>query len=94
MAAIKTTSKKIKTIYAENKFNAYSNHTGVMTTPYDFKLIFGSIEVATDSELTILEHGSVTISPQHAKAFCKNMFESIEKYESSYGEIKVPGNPT
>jgi len=92
--AVKKTSQKLKTIHAENKFSAYSNHTGIMSTNYDFKMIFGSIESVTDSEITVLELGSVTLSPQHAKAFCKNFSQSIEKYEAAFGEIKLVGNPT
>lgn len=91
MSAIKTTSKVTKTISAENKFNVYSNHTGVMSTNFDLKFIFGAIESATASELTVLEHGSVTMSPQHAKAFCSNLSQAIEKYESQFGEIKLLG---
>ena len=94
MTAIKNTSKATKTIYAENKFNVYSNHTGVMTSNYDFKFVFGSIESATDSGLIILEHGSVTMSPQHAKAFCSHLSNAIASYETSFGEIKLTNKPT
>jgi hypothetical protein len=92
-ASVKKTSKKLITIPSENKFRAYSNHTGILSTNYDFKMMFGSIESATDSEITILELGSVTLSPHHAKAFCKNLTLVIEKFEASFGDIKLD-NPT
>lgn len=90
MTTDKKTSRQTKIIPAENRFHAYSNHTGVASTLYDLKLLFGEIQSATESELTVIEHGDITMSPQHAKAFLKNLSQALDKYESMFGEIKVP----
>lgn len=91
MSTIKSTSKPTKIITAENKFHAYSNHTGVATTNFDIKLIFAEIQSANESGLTVIEHGDVTMSTQHAKAFLNTLAQVIEQYESVFGEIKIPG---
>lgn len=90
MTTIKSTSRPTKIISAENRFHAYSNHSGVASTNFDLKLLFGEIQSGTESELTVIEHGDVTMSPQHAKAFLNNLAQAIDKYESMFGEIKVP----
>lgn len=92
MTTIKKTSRPTKIISAENRFHAYSNHTGVASTNFDLKLLFGEIQSASESELIVIEHGDVTMSPQHAKALLNNLALAINKYESMFGEIKVPGN--
>lgn len=73
---------------SENKFDIYSNHTAIMTTGFDIKLIFSTVLNASESELNVLQHGSVTLSPQHAKVFLRNLTRAVGDYEKNYGEIK------
>lgn len=65
---------------------AYSNNARISSRFYDVLIEFktrhstGSIE----SELWVY------MSPQHAKAFSEALSKQIEKYEDTYGKIKIP----
>ncbi len=87
MVSIKNSAQKLITKDSDNRFDVYSNHTGIVTTGFDFKLIFGSVQMATESEVTVLQHGAVTMSPQHAKVFCRSLLAAVENYEKSFGEV-------
>lgn len=78
---------------AENMFDVYSNHTGIITTSYDLKLLFGAVQDATASGISVLRHGSVILSPQHAKVLCRALTEAIGQFEATYGEINLGNNP-
>lgn len=90
MSENKSNSSNPVFISKENKFRVYSNHSGVATTNYDITLLFGEIDSASGSELTVLQHGSVTMSPHHAKAFSISFSNAIQQYEDRFGEIKLP----
>lgn len=93
MTEKKSTSRQIIFTDAENSFDVYSNHTGIMTTSYDLKLMFGSVQAVTGAGISVLKHGSVTLSPQHAKAFCRVLSNTIEQFEAKFGKINVVDNP-
>lgn len=90
MTTSKESQNKPKIIDKENKFHAYCNHTGIATTNFDITLMFGEVQTLIQSELTILMHGSVTMSPQHAKLFSQSLVSAIDEYEKRSGEIKSP----
>jgi hypothetical protein len=37
---------------------------------------------------------AVTMSPQHFKGFCKSLSETLEAYESAYGQLTIPESVT
>lgn len=90
MPETKSNLSKPVFIGKENKFRVYSNHSGVATTNFDITLLFGEIESASGSELTVLQHGSVTMSPHHAKAFSISLSNAVQQYEEKFGVIKLP----
>jgi hypothetical protein len=95
MAIIQSTSQKMTIKDSDNRFDVYSNHTGIMLTGFDVKLLFGMVQAATESEVIILQHGSVVMSPQHAKVFSISLAKAVSDYEKLNGEIRVPaGNDT
>jgi len=84
---------KIKYIESDNKFNAYTNHTGISVSVFDLRLIFGQNvpeESPGATEVTVARLGSVLMSPLHAKLLCANLQTNIQTYESMFGEIKIP----
>ena len=86
----KSDINKIKTIRSENRFRVYSNHTGLEASNFDIRLTFAEIESSDGSAITVIEHGTVTMSPQHAKAFSANFAQAVRQFESLYGAIEMP----
>jgi hypothetical protein len=37
---------------------------------------------------------AVTVSPQHFKALCQSLNETLMAYESAFGELKIPESDT
>ena len=81
----------IEVIRAEPFFSTYANHIGVQTTPWDIKLTFGEIVALRPDKIAVKETGSITISPEQAKALVPLLEQQLKVYESLNGPIPVPG---
>ncbi|QYR20787.1 DUF3467 domain-containing protein [Paenibacillus sp. sptzw28] len=71
---------------SNQKFRTYSNELGITVSLYDF--IFEIKENNPNGEK--ITHGTITVSPQHAKSFLQVLAENIAKYEEMFGSIKIP----
>lgn len=89
---------KFKYVNSENMFSVYANQTGVSTTNFDIKLMFCQIDTQIDQEqpaighaqeLDVIKLGSVTMSPAHARVFCKILQAKIEEYDKLFGNINT-----
>lgn len=63
-------------------FRVYSNDFGFNVSHYDVVL-----EVKENIPGKQIVHGTISLSPQHAKAIAGLMNENIRKYEEIFGEI-------
>ena len=51
---------------AEDFIRVYANHAVVLTTPYDFQIVFGEILEATESRMRVMNHAHITMTAEHA----------------------------
>jgi hypothetical protein len=67
----------------------YANASFTGLSPFDITLIFAK---ATDigGQTVQVDQVSVTVSPQHFKALCKSLNETLKAYENTFGELKIP----
>ncbi|WP_198263333.1 DUF3467 domain-containing protein [sulfur-oxidizing endosymbiont of Gigantopelta aegis] len=76
---------------------AYANVCNVSTTREEFNFVFGTHrnwhQAKTDLIIDLSQR--MIVSPQSAKRLLKLLEASVEKFESTYGEIEMnkPANP-
>jgi hypothetical protein len=56
--------------------------------PFDITFTFAKAGDFSGQAM-VVDHASVTMSPQHFKAFCRSMAESLKGYESVFGVIPI-----
>lgn len=81
----------------EGVIQLYSNSLNVLTTTWDFILLFGSAQLPEKIggagqavKAAIRVDAAITMSPQHAKASAKALQDVVDGYEEKFGEIKLP----
>jgi hypothetical protein len=57
-------------------------------TPFDISLIFSKISDVSGQTVQI-DQVSVTMSPQHFKAFARSLGETLGAYESVFGKLQI-----
>jgi hypothetical protein len=68
----------------------YANFAIINHTPAEFVLDFARIFPGVPKAKI---HARIVMTPQHAKSLARALQENIEKYESSFDEIKIFGEP-
>ncbi|SRR6266566_4901202 len=58
----------------------YCNTVQIETTPLDFKIRFGDIDVATADKIVVREVATASMSPQHALSFATVFKKSVDEY--------------
>ena len=73
----------------------YSDVVRITHTPYTFIIEFAQlIPPAEEGEApTVSVHTRIVMSPQHAKAMLLALQDNVKKWETSFGEIKLPKTP-
>jgi hypothetical protein len=66
----------------------YANGTMVRMSPWDIGIIFSQQKAPNIRENQV----TLTMSPNHFKAFASAMKKTLEAYESQFGTINVPEN--
>ena len=69
----------------------YSNLAIITHSPAEFIVDFTRVLPGIPKARV---HARIITTPQHAKLLLNALKENIEKYEKSFGEIKIQGEPT
>ena len=69
----------------------YSNLAIITHSPAEFVVDFTRVLPGIPKARV---HARIITTPQHAKLLLNALKENIEKYEKSFGEIKIQGEPT
>lgn len=81
-------SKKFKIeIKEEEKTGKYSDVTRIAHSLHDFTLDFGQA-IPEENKIKVLSR--IKMSPTHTKALLSSLKQNLKKYESKFGEIKLP----
>lgn len=69
----------------------YINGISIISTYFDFLFICGNNSInPIDKKIVNKETIRIIMSPQHAKVLSSLLQDQITKYESEFGELKVP----
>jgi hypothetical protein len=68
----------------------YSNVSTTQMGPFDVTLLLQKQSEIAPGQMGIIDHVSVTFSPQHFKALVRSLNETLKGYEESFGELKIP----
>jgi hypothetical protein len=71
--------------YREN----YANSVQVRVNVWDFFLVFGTLNQASENQVEIKNFQGIYLSPQQAKALLAILQQNVQGYESAFGEIKL-----
>lgn len=81
---------KQKVIDSPSKFSVYSNSTEFGLSPWDVRMIIKEMTgPPVDNEAVIIHHGTIVMSPAHAKVFLGALQRTMTMYEEKFGEIDV-----
>jgi hypothetical protein len=73
----------------KHEFSIYCNGIEVGFTPWDIRLVIKEIVDVLDQKPVIVKHGTIAMSPPHAKAMLEAMQRAIAIYEEKFGEIDL-----
>lgn len=68
---------------------SYANSVQVRVNVWDFFLVFGTLQQASENEVEVHNFQGVYLSPQQAKALMSILRQNVEQYEKTFGEIKL-----
>src|SRR5438874_2205643 len=71
----------------------YSNSVRLVTTTFDFRLLFGEISPFADGKMGVIARATVVMSPEHMKAMVAVLTRSVEEFEDAHGVIPWPAKP-
>ena len=71
--------------YREN----YANSVQVRVNVWDFFLVFGTMQQASETQVELRNFQGIYLSPQQAKALMALLQQNVSNYEAAFGEIKL-----
>ena len=69
----------------QSPFNIYTNEIQISLSYFDFTLVLKRM-----SDVNPITLGTVTLSPQHAKALAHVLTSHVSEYERIFGQIQTP----
>jgi hypothetical protein len=72
-----------------SKFSIYCNNTELALSPWDVRIKIMEMLGAEGGVVELIVHGSLAMSPQHAKAFSEALQKTIQIYEDNFGPIDI-----
>ena len=79
----------IKLISAPEYRDSYANAVQVRMSVWDFFLVFGTLQQASETQVEIKNFQGIYLSPQQAKALLRVLEQNVTQYEQAFGEIKL-----
>ncbi len=83
------TQPNIKLVNTPEYREHYANSVQVRVNVWDFFLVFGTLQQASESEVEVRNFQGIYLSPQQAKALLHILQQNIVSYENTFGEIKL-----
>ena len=76
-------------IDSPSKFSIYCNSTEIGLSPWDVRIKLMEGLGGEAGVLEVMVHGTVVMSPLHAKAFLEALQRTIHIYEDNFGPIDI-----
>ena len=67
----------------------YANSVQIRVNVWDFFLVFGTLQQASQTEVEVRNFQGIYLSPQQAKALLTILEQNVSSYEKTFGEIKL-----
>jgi hypothetical protein len=83
------TQPNIKLVNTPEYREHYANSVQVRVNVWDFFLVFGTLQQASESEVEVRNFQGIYLSPQQAKALLTILEQNVVNYEKTFGEIKL-----
>jgi flagellar protein FlaG len=83
------TQPNIKLVNTPEYRENYANSVQVRVNVWDFFLVFGTLQQATENEVEVRNFQGVYLSPQQAKALMSILQQNVSQYEKTFGDIKL-----
>ena len=72
-----------------DSFHVYSNNAEIGFTPWDLRLKFREIVDVKENRPVVNFHGTVVMTPAHAKVLLSALQRSISMYEERFGTVDL-----
>lgn len=79
----------VKFVQTSDYRETYANSVQVRVNVWDFLLVFGTMQQASEQQVELRNFQGIYLSPQQAKALMTLMQQNITNYEAAFGEIKL-----
>jgi hypothetical protein len=76
-------------IDSPSKFSMYCNATEILLNGWDVRINLMENVLPIDGKPVLVVHGSLVMSPVHAKAFLQGLMKAIGQHEEKFGELDV-----
>ena len=87
----------VKFVQTSDYREAYANSVQIRVNVWDFFLVFGTMQQASETQVELRNFQGIYLSPQQAKALMALLQQNVSNYEVAFGEIKLdpraPGGP-
>ena len=87
----------VKFVQTADYREAYANSVQIRVNVWDFFLVFGTMQQASETLVELRNFQGIYLSPQQAKALMALLQQNVSNYEVAFGEIKLdpraPGGP-
>ncbi|MBZ5548628.1 MAG: DUF3467 domain-containing protein [Acidobacteriia bacterium] len=89
MPESKDVSKTLNIVDSDKPFLIYCNSTTMGMTPWDIRIKFMEVFDVEGNNVLAKNHGTVVMSPGHAKAALEALQSTVKQYEEKFGEIDL-----
>ncbi len=79
----------VKLVSRPDYRETYANSVQVRVNVWDFFLVFGTMQQASETQVEVHNFQGIYLSPQQAKALAAVLNQNVANYESAFGEIKL-----
>ena len=80
---------EIKLVQGPDYRDGYANTVQVRMSEWDFFLVFGTLQQASEAQVEVRNFQGIYLSPQQAKALLRVLEQNVVQYETAFGEIKL-----
>jgi hypothetical protein len=79
----------VKFLKTDDYRETYANSVQIRVNVWDFLLVFGTMQQASEQQVELRNFQGIYLSPQQAKALMALLQQNVSNYEAAFGEIKL-----
>jgi flagellar protein FlaG len=79
----------VKFVQTPDYRETYANSVQIRVNVWDFFLVFGTMQQASEAQVELRNFQGIYLSPQQAKALMALLQQNVANYEAAFGEIKL-----